>query len=79
MPTLVELMMRYILERRKRMMKFLAKVHKNRPETPRNKKRAGLRSGNKDYDPLYDGESSPTVVGSTSSRPEDDSDDGTNK
>ncbi|KAF7901250.1 hypothetical protein EAF00_003471 [Botryotinia globosa] len=52
----------------------LAKAHKNtRPETPRNK-RAGLRSGNKDYDPLYDGESSPTVVGSTSSRPGDDSD-----
>ncbi|TEY47356.1 hypothetical protein BOTCAL_0307g00130 [Botryotinia calthae] len=52
----------------------LAKTHKNtRPETPRSK-RAGLRSGNKDYDPLYDGESSPTVVGSTSSRPGDDSD-----
>lgn len=26
----------------------------------------GLRTGNKDYDPLYDGESSPTVVGSAS-------------
>ncbi|RAL66201.1 hypothetical protein DID88_005873 [Monilinia fructigena] len=58
----------------------LAKVHqKNRPETPKNKKRVGLRSGNKDYDPLYDGESSPTVVGSTSSRPGDDSGDDTNK
>ncbi|KAF7900593.1 uncharacterized protein EAF01_007895 [Botrytis porri] len=57
----------------------LAKAHKNtRPETPRNK-RAGLRSGNKDYDPLYDGESSPTVVGSTSSTPEDDSDSTTKK
>ncbi|TGO56300.1 hypothetical protein BOTNAR_0226g00130 [Botryotinia narcissicola] len=57
----------------------LAKAHKNtRPETPRNK-RAGLRSGNKDYDPLYDGESSPTVVGSTSSRPGDDSDSTTKK
>lgn len=57
----------------------LAKVHtKTRPETPRNK-RIGLRSGNRDYDPLYDGESSPTVVGSTSSRPEDDSDDTTKK
>lgn len=59
----------------------LAKVHrKTRPETPKNK-RMGLRSGNKDYDPLYDGESSPTVVGSTSSRlrTEDDSDDNTKK
>ncbi|KAK6610166.1 fk506-binding protein 2 precursor [Botrytis cinerea] len=57
----------------------LAKAHKNTgPETPRSK-RAGLRSGNKDYDPLYDGESSPTVVGSTSSRPGDDSDSTTKK
>ncbi|ESZ95587.1 hypothetical protein SBOR_4024 [Sclerotinia borealis F-4128] len=58
----------------------LAKVHKKtRPETPKNEKRLGLRTGNKDYDPLYDGESSPTVVGSTSSRPGDDSDDNTKK
>ena len=29
-------------------------------------KKPGLLTGNKDYDPLYDGESSPTVVGSAS-------------
>ncbi|QSZ33918.1 hypothetical protein DSL72_005492 [Monilinia vaccinii-corymbosi] len=57
----------------------LAKVHKsNRPETPKDKKHLGLRSGNKDYDPLYDGENSPTV-GSTSSRPGDDGDGETHK
>ncbi|PQE31268.1 Vacuolar membrane protein [Rutstroemia sp. NJR-2017a WRK4] len=51
----------------------LAKVKAKSSTTP--KKRSGLKSGSKDYDPLYDGESSPTVVGSTSSRPNGDSDD----
>jgi hypothetical protein len=30
-------------------------------------KKSGLLTGSKDYDPIYDGESSPTVVGSSSS------------
>jgi hypothetical protein len=51
----------------------LAKVKAKSSTTP--KRRSGLKSGSKDYDPLYDGESSPTVVGSTSSRPNGDSDD----
>lgn len=59
---------------------ILAKGHKTttiRPETP--KTRMGLSSGNKDYDPVYDGESSPTVVGSTSSRRLADDGDGNPK
>lgn len=33
----------------------------------RSPKKPGLLTGNKDYDPMYDGESSPTVVGSAGS------------
>ncbi|KAM3077134.1 hypothetical protein ACMFMG_003397 [Clarireedia jacksonii] len=54
---------------------ILAKVKAKTSATPKGQRRSGLRSGSKDYDPLYDGESSPTVVGSTSSRPDADSDD----
>jgi hypothetical protein len=41
-------------------------------------KHSPLKTGNRDYDPLFDGESSPTVVGSTSTkgRTEDSDDEG---
>jgi len=46
------------------------KTGQNAEERPVGRRKMDLRTGQKDYDPLYDGESSPTVVASpsTSSR-----------
>jgi len=38
---------------------------------PRSPRKGGLQTGSKDYDPLFDGESSPTVVGSASTSERD--------
>jgi len=46
--------------------KIPAKVKNKRGRSSSSRGMNPLKTGNKDYDPLFDGESSPTVVGSSS-------------